>query len=55
MDCTLKLKWKKKKKTFETSELEEIFQKFGPVDTVVLKKQGNALVAFKSIVGAVST
>jgi DnaJ family protein C protein 17 len=55
MDCTLKLKWKKKKRTFETSELEEIFQKFGPVDTVVMIKQGNALVAFKSIVGAVST
>ncbi|CAM0135230.1 unnamed protein product [Umbelopsis sp. WA50703] len=52
MDCTLKLKWKKKKRTFETSELEEIFQKFGPVDTVVMIKQGNALVAFKSIVGA---
>jgi hypothetical protein len=54
MDCTLKIKWKKKKRTFEQAELSELFGKFGPVDTVVMTKQGSGLVVFKSIVGAVS-
>ncbi|CAO3683717.1 unnamed protein product [Umbelopsis vinacea] len=52
MDCTLKIKWKKKKRTFEQAELSELFGKFGPVDTVVMTKQGSGLVVFKSIVGA---
>ncbi|KAI9287097.1 hypothetical protein BC943DRAFT_379139 [Umbelopsis sp. AD052] len=52
MDCTLKIKWKKKKRTFEQTELASLFGKFGPVDAVVMTKQGSALVVFKSIVGA---
>jgi DnaJ family protein C protein 17 len=54
MDCTLKIKWKKKKRTFDQTELASLFGKFGPVDAVVMTKQGSGLVVFKSIVGAVS-
>jgi DnaJ homolog subfamily C member 17 len=55
MDRTLKIKWKKKKRTFDQTELASLFGKFGPVDAVVMTKQGSGLVVFKSIVGAVSS
>lgn len=56
LDCTLKLKWKRKKHIFTESDLETILSPIGKVDSVALseKKKGSALVVFKSVVDAVS-
>ncbi|RUP47299.1 hypothetical protein BC936DRAFT_145897 [Jimgerdemannia flammicorona] len=54
LDCTLKVKWKRKRHTLDSADLESIFSVFGPVDSVAVssKKQGSALVVFKTVVAA---
>lgn len=56
LDCTLKVKWKRKKHTFTESDLEAILSPIGKVDSIALseKKKGSALVVFKTVVDAVS-
>ncbi|KAK9696286.1 hypothetical protein K7432_012557 [Basidiobolus ranarum] len=51
-DCSLKIKWKKKVYTPDTQALQELFSKFGEVSDVISKKQGSALIVFKSVVSA---
>ena len=54
MDCTLSVKWNKKKyNTLEEDALTSLFQKFGPVDSCLSLKQGSAVITFKEITGAV--
>ncbi|CAO3567491.1 unnamed protein product [Mortierella alpina] len=52
LDTTLRLKWKKKKHTFESEELVDIFKCYGIIDSCLSKNQGSALVSFKTITGA---
>lgn len=54
LDCALKIKWKRKKYDFSESDLQQILDPIGRVDTVALsqKKKGSAIVAFKSVVDA---
>ncbi|CDH50264.1 subfamily member 17 [Lichtheimia corymbifera JMRC:FSU:9682] len=54
LDCTLKVKWKRKKHTFTESDLEAILSPIGKVDSIALseKKKGSALVVFKTVVDA---
>jgi DnaJ family protein C protein 17 len=56
LDCALKLKWKRKRYDFSETDLETLLDPIGKVDTVALsqKKKGSAIVAFKSVVDAVS-
>lgn len=56
LDSALKIKWKRKKYDFSESDLHQILDPIGKVDTVALsqKKKGSAIVAFKSVVDAVS-
>ncbi|KAI7825332.1 hypothetical protein BC939DRAFT_127770 [Gamsiella multidivaricata] len=55
LDTTLRLKWKKKKYTFHSKQLTEIFNKYGAIDSCLSKKQGSALVSFKTLTGAYTT
>ncbi|KAG0299547.1 DnaJ (Hsp40), sub C, member 17 [Dissophora globulifera] len=55
LDTTLRLKWKKKKHTFETDDLINIFKTFGEVDSCLSKNQGSALISFKTLAGAYAT
>ncbi|KAG0166467.1 DnaJ (Hsp40), sub C, member 17 [Apophysomyces sp. BC1034] len=53
LDCSLKLKWKRKKHALTPDDLQTLLNPIGKVDTVVMtEKKGNALVVFTSIVGA---
>ncbi|KAG0199540.1 hypothetical protein BGX28_007236 [Mortierella sp. GBA30] len=52
LDTTLRLKWKKKKYTFESEDLIDIFKNYGTIDSCLSKNQGSALVSFKTITGA---
>ncbi|KAF9384936.1 DnaJ (Hsp40), sub C, member 17 [Podila verticillata] len=52
LDATLRIKWKKKKHTFEPQELEAVFEKFGPIDSCLSMKPGSAVVSFKALTGA---
>ncbi|KAF9323340.1 DnaJ (Hsp40), sub C, member 17, partial [Linnemannia elongata] len=55
LDTTLRVKWKKKKQELGTEELTEIFKKFGSIDSCLSKKQGSALISFKTLTGAFTT
>ncbi|KAF9542060.1 DnaJ (Hsp40), sub C, member 17 [Mortierella hygrophila] len=55
LDTTLRVKWKKKKQELGTEELTEIFKKFGVIDSCLSKKQGSALISFKTLTGAFTT
>ncbi|KAF9967394.1 DnaJ (Hsp40), sub C, member 17 [Mortierella alpina] len=52
LDTTLRLKWKKKKHTFESDALLDIFKNYGTIDSCLSKNQGSALMSFKTITGA---
>ncbi|KAG0040949.1 DnaJ (Hsp40), sub C, member 17 [Podila clonocystis] len=52
LDATLRIKWKKKKHTFESQDLEAIFGKFGPIDSCLSRNPGSAVVSFKVLTGA---
>ncbi|KAG0336452.1 DnaJ (Hsp40), sub C, member 17 [Podila humilis] len=52
LDTTLRIKWKKKKHSFESSELEAIFGKYGPIDSCLSRNQGSAVISFKTLAGA---
>ncbi|KAF9428627.1 DnaJ (Hsp40), sub C, member 17 [Podila epigama] len=54
LDTTLRVKWKKKKNEYDQNELRSIFQKFGPIDSCLSKKQGSALVSFTTLTGAIA-
>ncbi|KAG0335645.1 DnaJ (Hsp40), sub C, member 17 [Podila horticola] len=45
LDATLRIKWKKKKHTFESQDLEAIFGKFGPIDSCLSRNPGSAVFA----------
>jgi hypothetical protein len=55
LDTTLRVKWKKKKQELGTEDLTEIFKSFGAIDSCLSKKQGSALISFKTLTGAVSS
>ncbi|KAF9123501.1 DnaJ (Hsp40), sub C, member 17 [Mortierella sp. 14UC] len=55
LDTTLRIKWKKKKQELGPEELTEIFKKFGAIDSCLSKKQGSALISFKTLTGAYAT
>ncbi|KAF9081910.1 DnaJ (Hsp40), sub C, member 17, partial [Mortierella sp. GBA35] len=55
LDTTLRLKWKKKKQELGSEELTDIFNKFGAIDSCLSKKQGSALISFKTLTGAYAT
>ncbi|KAG0240165.1 DnaJ (Hsp40), sub C, member 17 [Actinomortierella wolfii] len=52
LDSTLRIKWKKKKYTFEADQLKEIFGKYGQIESCLSKNQGSAVISFQSVVGA---
>ncbi|KAK3814460.1 MAG: hypothetical protein J3Q66DRAFT_37924 [Benniella sp.] len=52
LDTTLRIKWKGKKHVFETDELSNIFKSYGEIDSCLSKKQGSAVITFRSIKGA---
>ncbi|GJJ77184.1 DnaJ homolog subfamily C member 17 [Entomortierella parvispora] len=52
LDCTLSVKWNKKKYPLKVDQLTSQFEKFGPVDSCVSLKEGSAVIAFKEITGA---
>ncbi|KAF9994672.1 DnaJ (Hsp40), sub C, member 17, partial [Modicella reniformis] len=52
LDTTLRIKWKKKKHTFDTDELSNLFKPYGEIDSCLSKNQGSALISFKTITGA---
>lgn len=52
LDTTLRIKWNKKKHSFETDTLSNIFKKYGEVDKCLSKKPGSAVISFHSIQGA---
>ncbi|KAJ3054189.1 DnaJ (Hsp40), sub C, member 17 [Rhizophlyctis rosea] len=55
-ECTLKLKWKRKRRDYDAEEIETLFGRYGVVDRVLMssKGKGSGLVVFKSLAGAVS-
>ncbi|KAI9319441.1 hypothetical protein BX666DRAFT_1926158 [Dichotomocladium elegans] len=56
LDCTLKLKWIRKKYNFSEADLETIISPIGKVDSIAIsgkeKKKASALIVFKSVVDA---
>ncbi|KAF9361869.1 hypothetical protein BGX34_006854 [Mortierella sp. NVP85] len=52
LDTTLRIKWKGKKHVFEADELSNIFKSYGEIDSCISKKQGSAVITFRSIKGA---
>ncbi|KND01070.1 uncharacterized protein SPPG_04161 [Spizellomyces punctatus DAOM BR117] len=54
MDCTLKVKWKKKYADFTKEDLEMVFGKYGKVESVIMssKGKGTAMVIFDSLLDA---
>ncbi|KAF9950930.1 DnaJ (Hsp40), sub C, member 17 [Mortierella alpina] len=52
LDTTLRIKWRRKKHTFASEELADIFKSYGTVDSCLSKNQGSALVSFKTVTGA---
>ncbi|KAJ3026923.1 hypothetical protein HDV00_011523 [Rhizophlyctis rosea] len=55
-ECSVKIKWKRKKRDFGEEELEGLFGRYGVVDRVLVsgKGKGSALIVFKSLAEAVS-
>ncbi|KAJ3179714.1 DnaJ (Hsp40), sub C, member 17 [Gaertneriomyces sp. JEL0708] len=53
-DCTLKVKWKHKLRSFTEDELESIFRQYGSVEKVIIsaKRKGSAMIIFDSIFAA---
>ncbi|KAI1315183.1 DnaJ (Hsp40), sub C, member 17 [Mortierella claussenii] len=52
LDTTLKIIWKKKKHTFDTDMISDIFKTYGSVDSCLSNKPGKALISFKTLTGA---
>ncbi|KAF9152612.1 DnaJ (Hsp40), sub C, member 17, partial [Actinomortierella ambigua] len=52
LDSTLRVKWKKKKCTFDEDQLRAIFGKFGQIESCLCRNQGSAVISFQSIPGA---
>jgi hypothetical protein len=56
LDATLRVRWKHKRHSFDSEQLEKIFGEFGELEHVLVssKKKGSAIIAYKNILGAVS-